>query len=63
MNETVSTVAAAATDALVRRQLSFVGAAYLVILAMIFAYVWRLGSATRRLASRLDEVERELGDR
>ncbi len=37
--------------------LAYVGLAYGVVWALIFLYLWRLTSQTRRLAERLDRLE------
>ncbi|HYC53843.1 MAG TPA: CcmD family protein [Candidatus Binatia bacterium] len=39
--------------------LPYVGAAYAAFFVLIFLYAWRLTAATRRLAERVDELERE----
>jgi len=43
--------------------LAYVGAAYAVVWILIFAYVWRLSSRSRRLEEKLEELERELSAR
>lgn len=58
MNETIATQAVPASDALALRQLQHVGAAYGLIFVLLFAFAWRATSANRRLAERIDELER-----
>lgn len=59
MNETIAvTQAVPAADALALRQLQHVGAAYGLIFVLLFAFAWRATSASRRLAERVDELER-----
>ena len=41
------------------RQLQHVGAAYAVIFVLLFFYAWRTSSTTKRLAERVEELERE----
>jgi len=41
--------------------LAYVGAAYAVIWILIFAYVWRLTTRSRKLTEKLEEIERALG--
>lgn len=60
MNETNAEIQVpAAGDALALRQLQHVGAAYGLIFVLIFVFAWKATSATRRLAERVDELERE----
>lgn len=60
MNETnVQIQAPSAGDALALRQLQHVGAAYGLIFVLIFVFAWKATSATRRLAERVGELERE----
>jgi CcmD family protein len=40
--------------------LGYVGAAYAVIWLLIFVYAWRLTARSRRLAAKLEELERAL---
>lgn len=59
MNETSATTQpASAGDAVVARQLQHVGAAYLFIFVVLFVYAWRVAATTKRLAERVDELER-----
>lgn len=44
------------------RQLQHVGAAYALIFVLLLIFAWRATTATRRLAERVDELERD-GDR
>jgi CcmD family protein len=39
--------------------LAYVGAAYAVVWILIFVYAWRLTSASRKLAEKLEELERD----
>jgi CcmD family protein len=43
--------------------LLYVGAAYAAVWVLLFLYVWRLTSMSRKLADRVAELEREVGDR
>ena len=43
--------------------LAYVGAAYAVVWILIFAYVSRLSSRSRRLEEKLEEIEREISMR
>jgi CcmD family protein len=43
--------------------LLYVGAAYAAVWVLLFFYVWRLTSMSRRLADRVTELEREVGER
>ena len=45
------------------RQLQHVGAAYAVIFVLLFFYAWRTAATSKRLAERVDELEREGGRR
>jgi hypothetical protein len=60
VNETVAETAPPSNpaEALALRQLEHVGWAYGVIFALLFAFTWRLASSNRRLAERIDELER-----
>jgi CcmD family protein len=40
--------------------LGYVGAAYAVVWLLIFLYAWRLTARSRRLAAKLEELERAL---
>lgn len=52
-------IAATTADAIALKQLQHVGAAYGVIFVLLFAFAWRATSATRRLADRVADLERE----
>jgi CcmD family protein len=39
--------------------LGYVGIAYAAVWLLIFFYVWRLTAQSRRLADRVEELERE----
>lgn len=43
--------------------LVYVGAAYAAVWVLIFLYVWRLTSMSRKLSERVEELEREIGAR
>ena len=60
MNETTAaTQADSPAEALALRQLHHVGACYLLIFVLIFAYAWRATVATKKLSERVDELERD----
>jgi CcmD family protein len=40
-----------------------VGAAYAAVWILLFLYLWRLTSMSRKLAERIEELEREVGER
>lgn len=40
--------------------LSYVGAAYAVVWILLLLYLWRLTNMARKLAQRVEELEREL---
>jgi hypothetical protein len=64
VNETTAETQAATTaDALAQRQLEHVGWAYSLIFVLLFAFAWRATAATRRLAERVDELERDSAGR
>ena len=41
----------------------YVGAAYAALWVLLLAYLWRLTSASHKLARRVEELERELAAR
>jgi CcmD family protein len=43
--------------------LAYVGAAYAAVWILLFLYLWRLTSMSRKLAERIEELEREVGER
>ena len=59
MNETTAQVTTVPAADLAAKQLQHVGAAYAVIFLLVFAFAWRATTSTRRLAERVDELERE----
>jgi hypothetical protein len=68
VNETVAETQAssfpasgAGADDLALRRLLHVGAAYALIFALLLVFAWRTTTATRRLAERVDELERSSG--
>lgn len=64
MNETTSTTqAATASNDAAMRALQHVGAAYALIFVLVAAYAWRATAATRRLAERIDDLERDAASR
>jgi hypothetical protein len=63
VNQTIAeTQAVPAADALALRQLQHVGAAYLLIFALLFVFAWRATAATKALAGRIDALERGPAD-
>jgi len=62
VNETTAeTQVPSHADALAQRQLQHVGWAYSLIFVLLFVFAWRATAATRRLAERVDELERDSG--
>lgn len=60
MNETTATTQATPPSGdVAMRALQHVGAAYALIFVLVAAYAWRATAATRRLAERVDELERD----
>ena len=43
--------------------IAYVGAAYAGVWILLFLYMWRLTSASQKLADRVEELERELAAR
>jgi CcmD family protein len=43
--------------------LTYLGAAYAAVWILLFLYTWRLTSLSRKLADRVEELEREVGQR
>jgi hypothetical protein len=62
VNETTTaTVGLRSAEDVATSQLQHVGAAYGFVFLLLFAFAWRTTQATRRLAERVDELERERG--
>lgn len=59
MNETTATTQGLPPSGdVAMRAVQHVGMAYGLIFVLVLAYAWRATSATRRLAERVDELER-----